>query len=255
MALIPLTFTEGSVLAQDDAIIYNNVSRRSGIFQNIGSELQFNFLGTTFTIQNGYFILKGRAGKIINVVDVNIDVPQQHSHGYIILKIDLNEIAGQQLTATFKQQEGSFPPLVQEDLNNGGNIYEFAIASYEIDTSGIVSEVEDIRKFTFEETDIPISNGSFDLGDKWYNYDKLEIVAFPNGEGNAIFPYNWTVFPKITYQAGQNTMSWAIAPYDTTIGGDQPFTFSLLYIQNGRFWSATGFDALKCVAYKYTDDV
>ena len=204
MALVPLTFTSGEITAADDAIIYNDILK-TGIYGNIGDKLDFSNAGTLFTIQNGYFSILGRQGKIINTESVDVDVPANNSFGYIILKIDLNEPAGNQLSITFKLNPLNLPQLIQEDLNNGGEIYEMPICSFEISSGGAVSNVEDQRTYAnnelvfktntiglnFIEIDIPKNWVSFTIGAKINSGELQALALIGKNEGGGDYGFDF----------------------------------------------------------------
>lgn len=141
MAIRELTFTKGNVRAQDDALIYNSWMK-TGIYLDILNELSASAAGTIVTVKDGYLNVQGRS--LSNNADVEIITDALTGEGYIIIKIDLSQPDGLQVTMEHTQ-DVAFPALVQQDLNNGGTIYEFPIYSYTTDGANVV--LTDIRLY------------------------------------------------------------------------------------------------------------
>ena len=85
----------------------------------------------TLHITSGWGIILGRLFTI-NAEDINVEVSASGTvNGRLKLVIDLSN---PDTPISFASEaRSSLPALTQEDLNNGGYVYEFALATYDID--------------------------------------------------------------------------------------------------------------------------
>lgn len=95
-------------------------------------------------VSEGYFLIKGR---LVNVVGTEVvAVPSVASgtlYSILVFEIDLTKV---NTTMTFNQgafkivsNSSAYPTLTQQDLDNGGTLYQFEFARFENSVSGISS--------------------------------------------------------------------------------------------------------------------
>lgn len=84
-------------------------------------------------VADGIALLCGRMVKI-SAETIAASTPSAEQAGRIMLEVDLTNTDN---PAHFITQYGSLPTPTQEDLNNGGTIYQLPLATYRISTSGI----------------------------------------------------------------------------------------------------------------------
>ena len=142
------TFT-GEFLA---SIIHANVQNKNisdtGVFPNYLSEFSYALNSNIITINSGLFMNQGRTSSVDLSVDLIINLPANGTDfGYVIWEYALNNTIGNQATLKLKQQNDSFPDLINDDLFlNTNGLSEIALYSYEATNAG-VTNVQDLRSF------------------------------------------------------------------------------------------------------------
>lgn len=100
------------------------------------------------TINSGCFCVQGRFLKVVG--SNTVEVTPKAEYCKLICEIDLNKINTE---TEFKQADikvlsstNSYPSLTQQDLDNGGKIYQFEFAQFQNTLNGIIN-FKDTRKF------------------------------------------------------------------------------------------------------------
>lgn len=113
--------------------------------------------GVNVTIAKGYFFVRGR---LLNVEDAEVIDSSQFASGYnrIVYEIDLTK---ENSVAEFNQ--GSVKvlnteTLIQEDLDDGGNVYQFALCHFQWSGSAISDFVVDAATLVIENIMADIAN-------------------------------------------------------------------------------------------------
>lgn len=144
MAFRGATFDTTPVISRDDGAMYQN-HLKNGIYKDVLNELLSTSSGLDITVKSGYVSVLGR--QIVNDIDEIITIDGGNAEGFVIVKIDLNQLPGAQVSVTFKQAATlGAVVLVQDDLNNGGLIYEYPIDDYVSD--GVNITLNDSREYT-----------------------------------------------------------------------------------------------------------
>ena len=91
------------------------------------------------------------AGKIIAIVgSETIDIDLESAYCKLILEIDLTkestETEFKQVNLKILKSANSYPSLTQQDMGNGGTVYQFELAKFKTSSSGI-SDFVDTRTF------------------------------------------------------------------------------------------------------------
>lgn len=134
------TVDNGIVNAIDDAKFYEQLTAAGAglVAGGVCTIVSAN----TIHITAGWGIIQGRLFTI-EAEDINVQTSSSGTvNGRLKLVIDLS---ADPLISFESEARSSLPALVQEDLNNGGFTYEFALATYSIDelnASNIVSNTQ-----------------------------------------------------------------------------------------------------------------
>lgn len=120
----------------------------------------------SITIQNGFFVTYGRLSGIIGQELIEVDATVSGElFARLVYEVDLN-----QANTTTEFNQGSFkvltspsayPALTQEDLDDGGMIYQLLFAEFKITTLGIANFV-DKRVFLTLESAQSVFQATFD---------------------------------------------------------------------------------------------
>ncbi len=129
---------EGSVVSpKDDATLYRIFNEESGVIRGCA----LTYLGANqIRVDAGYVYICGRLVEIEEEVVLSPFSTEEGAAGELILKVDLLSDTPARLLARTPRQE-----LVQEDINAGGEAYEYLIASYmvsDVAISGLTVEYE-----------------------------------------------------------------------------------------------------------------
>ena len=134
MSLVKITFDSASVSSKMDADVNHFlVSGVNGIFYSLLGRCQASISNNYINFQSGYLQIYGR--RIFIEAGTRISVSLDGSaYGIIVVKVDLGNNA---VTLEKKEASGSYPTVTQDDLMNGGLIYEFILCRYTKTTSSI----------------------------------------------------------------------------------------------------------------------
>jgi len=167
MAIRGITFSKQVVSSNDDAHIYKILlGGRQG--KTKGCNMTF---GTDdIYISPGYFFVANRLVEISSIETVSTPVTTGTTYHRLVFEVDLSKTNA---NTEFNQgyfkvlsSAAGYPSITQEDLEDGGNIYQLPFAKFTKSVSGIgsfVSELETIR-YTNESLYIYVSSASGDDG-------------------------------------------------------------------------------------------
>lgn len=115
-------------------------------------------------VTEGYFLIKGR---LVNVVGTEIvavpSVPSGTMYSILVFEIDLTQV---NTTSAFNQGEfkivsnaSAYPTLIQQDLDNGGDVYQFEFVRFENSVSGIANLTDtrvllDLTKYASKSSEV-----------------------------------------------------------------------------------------------------
>ena len=134
MAIQKITFDAASVSSKMDADINHFLtSNKNGIFYGILGRCQASTSNNYISFQAGYIQVYGRRIFVESGTKISVSLDGS-AYGYVIIKIDL----GNNSISLEKRENGTtWPTLVQNDLMNGGLIYEFPLCRYQKTTSSV----------------------------------------------------------------------------------------------------------------------
>lgn len=137
--LTGVTFANRKVAPGDDAAVY-----ASALSDGIATGCEMSRVGSTLHIGSGKVVACGRVARIPAAQDIPVTGA---SSGYarLVLTVDLSRSSTgtvfEQVTldVQYSQTIGAFPALTQENINNGGTTYQFALCMMELSSGGISS--------------------------------------------------------------------------------------------------------------------
>lgn len=94
-----------------------------GVAEGLGIEAS----GTGLIVQNGWGVIRGCVFSVTQETVQALTPASGSASGRLLIHLDVT--AG---TIEFVTQQGSLPSLVQEDINQGGSVYEMVLATYTI---------------------------------------------------------------------------------------------------------------------------
>ena len=134
MALVKITFDNASVTSRQDADCNHFLAnKQSGVIDGILGRCQASISNSYIQFQSGYVQVYGRRVFVESGTKIQIALDAS-AYGYVFIKIDLGNNA---VTLEKKEASSSYPTLTQNDLMNGGLVYEFPLARYQKTTSSI----------------------------------------------------------------------------------------------------------------------
>ena len=177
MSLVKITFDAASVSSKMDADINHFLtSGVSGIFYGILGRCQASVSNNYISFQSGYIQIYGRRIYVESGTKISVSLDGS-AYGYVIVKVDLgNNI----ITLEKKEASSAYPSLTQNDLMNGGLIYEFALCRYTKTSSSITLDSNYSPTYIYnDQTNINSkaqsvrSDISSDYGPLWDAYSSL----------------------------------------------------------------------------------
>lgn len=170
MAFRGVTFAKQAVSSNDDAHVYKVLlNGRNG--RTKGCKMTFN--GDNIHISEGYFFAANRLIEITSTETIATDVVATGtSYCRLVFKIDLTKTntnaAFNQGFFAVKMSTADYPSIVQQDLDDGGTVFELPFARFTKTVSGIgsfVSELETIGRTAYDSTIFVSPSGSDEAGD------------------------------------------------------------------------------------------
>ena len=134
MSLIKITFDNCSVSSKQDADCNHYlVNGQNGVVYGVLGRCQPSVSNSYINFQSGYVQVYGRRVYVESGTKSSVSLDRA-ANGYIVMKFDLGN---NEVTLEKKESTTNFPTLTQEDLTNGGLIYELALAKYTKTTSSL----------------------------------------------------------------------------------------------------------------------
>ncbi len=147
MAITMYQSDRNFVTPSNDASLYSAISGDTSGVLNRGNKLKITVKGLTATVDTGQVVVLGRLVEITEPTTLTLPA---NSNGNICITVDLskaNTVIGQAGQSNYKVKVNQVylsavtGKLVQEDINNGGFIYELPLATFStIATSGTVAQ-------------------------------------------------------------------------------------------------------------------
>lgn len=127
MGLVKITFDSASVTSKEDADINHFLANKqngriSGILNAVTPSTSNNYIYFT----SGYVQVYGRRVFVESGTKIAVSLDGS-AYGYVVVSFDL---ASNSVSLAKKESPSGYPALTQEDLMNGGYVYELPIARY-----------------------------------------------------------------------------------------------------------------------------
>lgn len=154
MGLVKITFDGSSVSAKQDADINHYLGGLvpAGIIRGLGDELQITSSNNYIYFKSGYVQIYGRRIYVEPNSNVYISLDST-KYGYVVIQINLS--SNSVSLTKLETSSSSYPSLTQQNLLNGGTIYQMPIAKYSKTTTSLTIQPFD-RPFI--ENALPIAN-------------------------------------------------------------------------------------------------
>lgn len=127
-------------ITSEDWAHYNWVfsGKRDGITSGCGMTVS----GNSVYVADGYFLIRGRMGVVKGTTTVTAPtVSSGQLYATLVARIDLSQTNTEetlnQLVFDIKTDQTAYPAVVQEDLDNGGSVYEVTFARFMLSVNGI----------------------------------------------------------------------------------------------------------------------
>lgn len=154
MGLVKITFDGSSVSAKQDADINHHFGGLvpAGIIRGLGDELQITSSNNYIYFKSGYVQIYGRRIYVEPNSNVYISLDST-KYGYVVIQVNLNNNSVS--LTKLETSSSSYPSLTQQNLLNGGTIYQMPIAKYSKTTTSLTIQPFDR---VFIENALPIAN-------------------------------------------------------------------------------------------------
>lgn len=137
--LTGVTFAHQRVTPSDDGAVF-----AAALSDGIATGCNMTRVGSTIRIASGKLIACGRVARVPAAQDIPVTGA---SSGYarIVLTVDLSRSSTASvfeqvaLDVQYAQTIGAFASLTQEDINNGGTMYQIVLCMMELSNAGIAS--------------------------------------------------------------------------------------------------------------------
>lgn len=238
MTIQAVTFDRMPVTAADDALLNYLGWEANRIIRGYAQELKVTSSGLTVTVMTGGCIIFGRLIKVTESERLTLPA---NKYGYVVVEVDLgavNTSTGTPGTPSYVATNGQVKlkiveNLVQQDLLNSGQVYQFPIATWS--TTASTASVGLMRNQPKNMTDLSIvdfgstSNGFYTMfGDGLLvQYASAELASgiskpfgaiFRSESAKWTFPVPFKHFPpSISYSINTNhAYSWCGMGESTT---------------------------------------
>lgn len=223
------------VTPANDASLYSALADDVNGILNRGNKLSVSVNGLIATVQTGQALIQGRLIEVVTPESVSLP---QNSSGKICVTVDLtktNDVIGSAGTPDYSVKVNQvyittvIGDMTQDDLNNGGLVYQMPIASF---VSATTSATVTTIKSTFSDTgwvSMQLGNGATTNGGTGYaEYrvkNNLMMISFYNincknaANGNQI-----VVIPQSLQPVGDRNRYYGISNMNINSGYAFPAT-------------------------------
>ena len=179
MSLIKITFDASSVSSKMDAdIIHFLANKQNGIFTDVLGRCQASVSNSYISFQSGYIQVYGRRIFVESGTRIALSLDGS-AYGYVIVKIDLGN---NELSLELKEALSAYPVLTQEDLMNGGLIYEFPLTRYTktassvtLDANYVPPSIKTANTYALEQAQLAINDADAKFSPVWQMYYTRKI--------------------------------------------------------------------------------
>lgn len=134
MGVQKVIFDGANVTSKIDADLHHFLfSKDVGILKGLKQECSFTLANNTITFLDGYVSIFGRVVYIENQTTVSV-TPDSIKFGYVVLSIDTTTNTAQ---IYVKEEAGTYPSLIQTDLQSMDGVYELPLCAYSKTTTSV----------------------------------------------------------------------------------------------------------------------
>ena len=132
MGIQKVTFDGANVTSKIDADLYHFLfSSDVGILKGVKSQCSYTLSSNTITFMDGYVSVYGRIIYLENQTTVSV-TPDSSKYGYVVLGIDTE---ANTVSLYIKEAVGTYPVLIQTNLQTTEGLYEYSLTAYSKTTS------------------------------------------------------------------------------------------------------------------------
>lgn len=232
MGLIKITFDSASVTSKQDADLNHFLANKengriSGILGGVTPSTSNNFISFTA----GYLQVYGRRVFVENGTKISISL-DGNAYGYVYVAFNLGDN-----TVSLEKRESAttYPTLTQEDLLNGGLLYELPIARYTKTSSALVLDTTYIAPLI--RTSEAIANAAAESAlntaanrygavyqnfytekkTTYYRFKDINTSNASNGVGSVYLGGAVVVFPTTGYKGSSYVISYYYSGRERTL--------------------------------------
>lgn len=134
MGVQKVIFDGANVTSKIDADLHHFLfSQDVGILKGLKQECSFTLSNNTITFQDGYVSVYGRVVYVENQTTVSV-IPDSIKYGYVVLSVDTSSNTVQIFV---KEEVGTYPTLIQTNLQSLDGVYELALCAYSKTTTSV----------------------------------------------------------------------------------------------------------------------
>lgn len=134
MGVQKITFDGANVSAKVDADLHHFLfSNEIGILNGLKSSVGFTLANNTITFTDGYVVIYGRLIYIEPGTSVSV-TPNASRMGLVVLGVNTSS---NEVSIYTKEQSGSYPTLIRNNLLNSNGTYELALCAYTKTTTSV----------------------------------------------------------------------------------------------------------------------
>lgn len=232
MSLIKITFDSASVTSKQDADLNHFLANKqngrvAGILGAVTASTSNNFISFTA----GYVQVYGRRVYVESGTKISISLDGS-AYGYIFISFDLSTN-----TVSLEKRENvsAYPTLTQEDLMNGGLLYELPIARYtktasslQLDTSYTPPLIKSSETIATEKSNEALDIASNRYGSlfqmsytqktsTYYRFGDIKTSNASNGIGSVYLGGAVVLFPTNGYKGSSFTVSYYYSGRERTL--------------------------------------
>ncbi|MFA5130258.1 MAG: hypothetical protein WC477_05090 [Patescibacteria group bacterium] len=148
MGVQKIIFDGANVTSKIDADLHHFLfSNDVGILKGLRHECAFSLANNTITLLEGYVSIYGRVVYIENQTAVVV-TPDSVKFGYVVLNVDTSANTAQLYV---KEEAGTYPTLIQTDLQTIDGVYELALCAYSKTTTSVTLVTDFQRMFILSD--------------------------------------------------------------------------------------------------------
>lgn len=176
MGVQKIIFDGANVTSKIDADLHHFLySKDVGVLKGLKQECSFTLANNTITFLDGYVSVYGRVVYIENQTAVVV-TPDSVKFGFVVLNVDTSANTVQLYT---KEEAGTYPTLIQTDLQSIDGIYELALCAYSKTTTSVTIN-PDFQRMLIESDKARVEALEAELKSRYLPV-KLTLAKVSNG--------------------------------------------------------------------------